>query len=145
MPDEVQFQVEENVQPSVSRKLRTIVADAFAFVRGAEVNKALADVSIEDLMGDQIKRNGDSAAANAGQYNPYKFEAGKDLPAGTETTERANFLGGADTQRPTKRDRIVAIQNELNDAIDEIKKIEIVDVADAEVYADATEIAAPEE
>lgn len=137
--------VEKNLKPETSRRIREILSDAYAFIRSAESNAALATVTLEELMGDQIKRNGETAQSNAAQYNPYSFEPGKELPAGLNPTERANFLGASDTQRPTKLDQILAIQNEMNGVIEEIKQKEPVDVADAKDYSDSNQVSAPQD
>ena len=136
-------EIEKNLEPKTSRRIREILSDAYAFVRSAESNAALATVTLEELMGDQINRNGDTAKSSANQFNPYSFEADKDLPAGTEPTERANFLGGSDTQRPTKLDQILAIQSELSGVIEEVKAMKPVDVASSEEHTENEEIAAP--
>jgi hypothetical protein len=137
--------VEKNLKPSVSRRLREVVSDAFAFVRSAEANQALATITLDDLINDQIKRNGETALSNAAQYNPYSHDPKEDGAAGGEPAERANFLGGSDTGQPTKLDRVFALQNELTAVITEIKAMEPIEVADAEEYAEAAEVSAPEE
>lgn len=122
MPDAFVDEVEEQ-QGESNRKIRRIVevvSDAFAFVRSAEANAALATVTLEELIGDQIKRNGESAKSNSNQFTPYDYESDKEAPAGEEAP-RANFLGGSDTARPTKIDFILAVQNELSAVIEDIK------------------------
>ncbi len=141
--DQFVEEIEKNLEPTTSRRIREILSDAYAFIRSAESNAALATVTLEELMNDQINRNGESSKSNATQYNPYSFEADKDLPAGLEPTERANFLSGSDTQRPTKLDQILAIQNELSGVIDEVKAMEPVDVASPEEHTSSDEIAVP--
>lgn len=122
MPDAFVDEVEEQQEAS-KRKVRRIlevISDAFSFVRSAEANAALATVTLEELIGDQIKRNGETAKSNSNQFTPYEYESGKESPAGEEAP-RANFLGGSDTARPTKIDFILAVQNELSAVIDDIK------------------------
>ena len=108
--------IEEGAEATTSRQIREVISDAYAFIMGAEANKAIATVTLEDLMEDQIKRNGESAKSNASQYNPYSYDS-KDEPAGQEPETRANFPGGADLTvvtidgeevqaRPTKLDRV---------------------------------------
>jgi hypothetical protein len=126
-----------------SRRLRAVLSDAYAFVRSAEANQALATVTLEELMGDQIKRNGDSDESSAHQYNPYAYDPDKKAPAGEGPEARANFLGGSDTNRPTKLDRLLAIQNELSAVIEDIRKTSPTDVASGGEYQDLSEVAAP--
>ena len=148
--------IEQGQEPTTSRRIREVISDAYAFIMSAEANKAIATVTLEDLMGDQIKRNGESDLSNASQYNPYSYDTKEESPAGGEPEERANYLGGADTtvvsvdgtevqSRPTKMDRILAIQAELEGVIEEVKKATPVQVADASTYADAGEVALEEE
>ena len=135
----------EEEDPKPARRLRAAVSDAFAFVRSAEANKALATVTLEDLIGEVIARYGESDSSNAAQYNPYSFDPSKteEKPAGEQTTERVNFIGGFPLDRPTKLDRLVALENELGAIIEEIKSMEPVEVADADEYPDADDEAPP--
>jgi chemotaxis response regulator CheB len=127
------------------KNIREILADAFTFVKSMESNQALAAVTIEELMGDQIKRNGESAKANTSQYNPYEYDPTKAQPASQIPTEVANFLGGSDTGGPTKLDRVLAIKNILTALVTEIKKTEPLEVAGAQEYADQVLDQLPEE
>jgi len=151
MTNNIVLDIEEGQEESTSRRVREVISDAYAFIVSAEANKAIATVTLEDLMGDQIKRNGESDLSNASQYNPYAYDVSKDAPAGDEPEERANYLGGADTtvvdvdgtevqSRPTKLDRILAIKAELEGVIEEVKAATPVQVADASSYTDAGEI-----
>jgi len=138
-------QVEENLEPKVSRKFREVLSDTYAFIRSAEANQAFATVSLDQLIGDQILRNGETSRSNATQYNPYSYTPDKNLPAGIEPSKRANFLGAADTgTKVTKLDRILALTNELSQVITEIKAMDTVEVAKPEEYTDAAEISLPE-
>lgn len=122
---------------SVARKLREALSDAYTFVRSAEANKALYTVTLEELMGDQIKRNGETKKSNSSQFNPYSYEVEKTGAAGSEPEKIANFLGASDTSRPTKLDAITAIHDELSKVIDDVKKTPPVEVAAIEEYNDA--------
>ncbi len=134
----ITFYVEEKLSsPKASRRIRNIIADAFAFVRSAEVNKAIGTVTLEQLMNDHIARNGDTDRSNARQFDPYSYDATTDYPASEDPLQRANFLSGTDTQRPTKLDRILAIKNELEGVIEEVKAMEPLDVAEAEEYEES--------
>ena len=135
----------EEEDPKPARRLRAAVNDAFTFVRSAEANKALATVSLEDLIGEVIARYGESSTSNASQYNPYSFDPSKkeEAPAGEQATERSNFIGGFALDRPTKLDRLLALENELGDIIEQIKTMETVEVADAAEYPAGDEEAPP--
>lgn len=137
--------VEENLEPSTSKRLRDAVADAFTFIRSAEANSAFATVTLEQLMGDQIQRNGESERSNAAQYDPYSYNPKAVEEAGKSLVERANFLGGSDTNRPTKLDRLLAIMNEIDSIVDEVKSQDPVAVAAPEEYTDVADVAAPED
>lgn len=137
--------VQENLEPSAGKRLRAAVNDAFAFIRSAEVNAAIASVTLEQLMGDQILRNGESERSNAAKYDPYSYNPGEDEAAGDEPLKRATLPSGVDTERPTKYDRVLAIVNVLSDVIAEIKKLEPVAVYEAEEYVDVADVAAPVE
>lgn len=135
----------EEEDPQPARRVRAAIGDAFAFVRSAEANKALATVTLEDLIGEVIVRHGESASSNASQYNPYSFDPSKaeETPAGEQTTERANFIGGFSLDRPTKLDRLTALENELGAIIKEIKTMEPIEVADADEHADGDDESPP--
>jgi hypothetical protein len=132
-----QGDVPERPDPSASRRIRAVLSDAFAFVRSAESNKALAAVTLEDLIGDQIKINGESAQANTNQYNPYAFDPNNPAPAGSQPEQASSFVGGTDTGRPTKIDRILALQNEIDAVVDQVKSMDPSEIADREEYEDA--------
>jgi hypothetical protein len=149
MADKITQYIAENQEPSVSKKLRNVIADAFTAVRSAEANKALATVSLEQLIGDQIIRNGESAESNGSQFNPYDYDSSGDSPASREPAERANFLGVAnigveDNRPPTKLDFVLAIKNEIEDVIKQVKDLPPSEVAEADEYTDGVE-AAPDE
>ena len=136
--------VDANVEPSPSRKLREVVGDAFSFIRGMEANSALATVTLDQLMVDQINRNGETSRSNAQQYDPYQYKPEQNAPATEVPIERANFLGGADTTRPTKLDRVLSVVNSIVDVVKEIKLKQTVDVAKPSEYTDASTVSAPE-
>ena len=100
MADSNEQDVERSLQKKQSQRLRQILADAFSFVRSAELNQAIATVTIEDLMFDQIKRNGESNNSNYAQYSPYDYDPKNPKPAGVATGNVVKFLGGSDTSRP---------------------------------------------
>ena len=142
MVDTIKLDIEDNTNPTTAKRLRLVVADAFSFIRSVEANQALAYVSLDELIQTQIERNGDTERSNASQYDPYN-SIDETAPAGQKPAERANFLGVADTQRPTKLDRIIAIQIEISSVIEEVKKTKPVDVADSAEYLSSIQNTVP--
>ena len=143
--DSLTTYVEQNQEPKPSRRLREAVADAYVFIRSQELNQAIATVTLEQLMGDQINRNGESERSNAAKYDPYSYDPSTTESGSKSKVTRANFLGGVDTNRPTKLDRVLAITNALEKVVEDIKKQEPLDVANGEEYTDVADVAAPEE
>jgi hypothetical protein len=135
----------EETDPKPARRLRAAVSDAFAFVRSVEANKAIATVTLEDLIGEAIVRYGESDSSNAAQYNPYSFDPAKseESPAGEKASERANFIGGFPLDRPNRLDQLLALEAELGAVIEEIKSMEPIEVADADEYPDADDESPP--
>lgn len=132
---ELATKITDAAKPEVSRKLRVVLADTFTFIRSREANREAATVTFEQLMGDQIKRNGDTDQANASQYDPYRYDPSKPAPEGVEPAKRANFLGGTDTNRPTKIEMIRAMQNEIEGVVEEVKKLGVITVSNYAEYA----------
>jgi hypothetical protein len=143
MADNITVVINKNAEAKPSRQLRNIIADAFSFVRSAESNQAFSTVTIEDLMADQIKRNGETATSNKTQFDPYSYDPSKPAPAGQEPQKPANFTGGTDTGRPSKLDFILAIKNNLSGAIASIKSMPPEDVANTKDYLDGLESGPP--
>ena len=137
--------IKENQTTRPHKQLQTVLADVYSFIRSAEANQAFATVTLEQLMRDQIERNGESSRSNSNQYNPYSYSTAKTTPASTDPMSRANFLGASDTTLPTKYDRVLALTNNLSAVIEEIKAMSSVDVAEAEEYADAASISVTQE
>lgn len=127
--------------PSTAEEFRRVVSDAYAFVRSAEVNSALATVTIEDLMAAQIQRNGESSKSQAAQYNPYSYDPeapappGAAAPATLSPGVKTVGVGVSDPSRPTKLDRILAIQTNLDQVIAKIKATTVVEVSSSDDYA----------
>ena len=140
----VYVETEENAKSEPAKRLVSVVSDAYAFIRSEEANAAIATVTIEQLMVDQISRNGDSERSNKAQYDPYSYDPSKKEPASEEPTKRANFPSGSDTGRPTKLDRVLAIVNNIGDVVSQIKQMEVDDVVKAETWSENARIAAPE-
>jgi hypothetical protein len=143
--DDLTSYVEENFAPNPGKKLREAVSDAVTFIHSMEINQAIATVTLEQLMGDQIKRNGESARSNAAQYDPYTYSPNKKEGASKEEEARANFLGGTDLNRPTKLDRVLAVANTIVGVIDEIKKLSPTEVSGAMAYSDVADVGSPED
>jgi len=143
--DDLQITADENLEPTPGKRLRAAVADAFSFIRSAEANAAMATVTLEQLMGDQIERNGESERSNKAKFDPYSYNPEQDEEAGKEPIKRATLPSGVDTQRPTKLDRVLAIVNTLDGVIEEIKALKPLEVAEMDEYVDKADIAAPEE
>lgn len=132
-------EIQDNQEPKKYLQLRAIISDAYAYVRSVEANQAFATVTIETLIDDQIKRNGESGDSNAAQFNPYSYDPAEASPAGLEPRDPANFLGGTDTGLPSKLDWLTAIENELADAIEQIK-VDPIDVAEPEEYTEQAQL-----
>lgn len=139
----IDTQLEQSSEPV--RKIRTVISDAFAFIRSQEANAALATVTLEQLISDQILRNGDSSSTNKVQFNPYSFDPSENVPASQEPAQRANFLGGSDIGRPTRLEFVLSIKEELSDVIKEIKNLSPIDVADSREHADSVALGSPED
>jgi hypothetical protein len=129
-------EIPDNPPPRASKRIRAILADAYSFIRSAEANQAVAAVTQEELISDQIKRNGESSKSKEAKYDPYSHDPEKAKPSGEEPPPRANFASGTDTGLPTKLDRLLALKNELEGAIDEVKKLSPTEVASAEELTD---------
>lgn len=111
----------ETISEIPSQAIHRVLSDAFSFIRGVEANQALAAVTLEELMEDQIQRNGQTTKANASQYNPYSYNPDKVQPASQTSAEIANFSGGSDTGGPTKLERILVLKNTLSDVVNTVK------------------------
>jgi hypothetical protein len=135
--------IEEATKPA--KRLASVVADAYAFIRSEEASAAIAEVTLEQLINDQILRNGDSERSNKSKYDPYSYDPKKTEAASEEPTKRANFPGGSDTGRPTKLDRVLAIVNNIADVVSQIKSMEVDEVVKEETWSEKASIAAPED
>jgi hypothetical protein len=116
--------------PAIQRRILNVLADAFTFVRSVEANRAIAAVTLDQLINDQIKRNGESSDSNNSRFDPYSFDPNATPPAGNQPITAANFAGGADTNAPTKIARLLAIKNNLSAVVTELKKIPAQDLKD---------------
>lgn len=120
-----------------ANRFRNVLADAFSFVRSVEVNKALSVVSLEDMMNEQISRNGESSKSAGKKYDPYTYRTEEDL-ASTNVQpvilegDPGNFITGTEGLNPTKMDRLTALKNSIDAAVDSIMKINPGDLIDAE-------------
>lgn len=120
----------------IHRRIFTALSDIFTFVRSQEANKAISSVSVEDLIQEQIKRNGEEALSNEIQYDPYAFDLSKPPPKSQQPFARANFLSGSDVNLPTKMDRLLAMENVVADLVKQVEKIDPDDIRDPVAEAD---------
>jgi len=130
---------------SSSRKVKELLGDAFAFVRSAELNKAISSITIEELMDDQIKRNGETAAVSKYGFNPYSYDPAAPPPEGVLPEGPANFLSGADTRRATKLEAMTALHNEIILLVDEMLRTPVQQLVDTDDYLEILSDATPEE
>jgi|SRR6185295_13443185 len=106
---------------AIQRTITNILADAFAFVRGQEINKSIAAVTLEELLEEQILRNGETGASKSSQFDPYAFDPSAPVLGTKAPLPRANFAGVSNVNQPTKMDRLIALQAGLEAAIKQIK------------------------
>jgi hypothetical protein len=105
------------------RRFRLLLNDAFAFVRSVEVNRALQGVGWEELMSEQIARNGDTESSNKRKHNPYSYDplgtkiSGEVAPTVETYGPDGNFISGTNIANPTKMDRVFALQSEIEGAV----------------------------
>ena len=134
---------DENQKSSAPKLLREVIGDAFTFLRSYEANQAFATITLENLITDQIARNGDTARSNAAQYDPYSCNPAVEEAASGAPAERANQLGGADTKRPTKLDRVLAVMNSIQAVVTTIQTSLSIDVANPEEYSSKIGVSTP--
>lgn len=127
------------MRTKIQREIRRALADMYTFVRSQEVNKAVQAVTMNQLMQEQISRNGDSDRSNAAQFNPYSFDPDRVEPATQRPLSRANFLSGTDTNNPTKLDRVLAIQNSIADLVTYVKSLPLEEVTAPELTDEDSE------
>jgi hypothetical protein len=121
-------------------QLEKALGDAFTFIRSCEVNQAFAAVTMAQLINDQIARNGSSQEAKQSTYNPYSYDPTKTAPASQGSAQTPNnTVSGADTNQPTKLDRIVALVNNIQNIVQAIQKLPLVEVADPTDYANSVQ------
>jgi predicted transglutaminase-like cysteine proteinase len=118
----------------IGSEMNKALADAFSFVRSQEANQALAGVTLDQLIAEQIARNGESSASQKSVYNPYSYDTASDAepessPVSSEVSPA--FVTGVNAQvkdgvllAPTKLTRLEAIKETLNEAINSIKDID---------------------
>lgn len=111
------------------RRIASLISDAFAFVKGQEVNKALSEVTFDDLLEELIQRNGDSDRSNKYKYDPYAYnEVGDEpaeMPTVIESEPQGNPVSGTSFKNPTKLDRLLALKNAIEEQVEAVKKEEI--------------------
>jgi len=142
----VNVDIPPNPDPNASRRVQMVIADTYSFIRGAEANKAISAITFEELISDQIKRNGTSDEAQAAQFTPYDYDPENSAkPAGLKPQEKVLSAGGSDVGRPSKLSRLLAIKSVLSSTIDAVKKLEPLELSDEKAYADSAEDATPTE
>lgn len=124
-------------------QLRLVLNDAYAFVRSYEINRALSNISIEDLINEHIDRIGTSEVSEKNKFDPYadpSTETANDNPAPvTDGKKPGNFVSGTDMRNMTKRDRILKMQAALVTTLVAVKGYDPKELADAEDHANAAE------
>jgi hypothetical protein len=125
--------------PDANRRILSILADTYTFIRSMEANKAISAITIEDLVSDQIKRNGSSDKSAASQYDPYSYNTEQPPVASQVPTPPTfvNQLSGSDTGGPTKMDRLQALKNALVASIDSLMKVQSAAIEDEQAFVDA--------
>jgi hypothetical protein len=111
------------------RRFRLLINDAFALVRSLEIRRALEAAGWEELIQEQITRNGDTQRSRDALYNPYAFNPDEQAPIGGAAPPveeqgaqgHGNYLSGTAINNPTKMDRLVALEAEISEAVDDIK------------------------
>lgn len=106
------------------RRFTRIIADAYAFVQSQEANKAISAVTYEQLVSEQISRNGDPLDSRTNANTPYSFDPTETIAASDDGLGRANFIGGSDIRQGTRLDRLTQLRRELDGAIDQIQEID---------------------
>lgn len=121
------------------RAMRRVIADAFTFVRSQEANQAIATVTLDQLMAEQIARDGESDGSQQSTFAPYSFDTSSESEEEASTDAAAigpAFVTGATIDSASKLDRLEAIKNSLSDAIKNLKEISPEDVAELEEYSE---------
>lgn len=109
-----------------NKRLRSILNDA---VRSYEATANLAKATLEDLMAEQVARNGSSKASDKEKYNPYAVPTVEEDGSNSESTPEVPdypttgvFVSGTPASNPTKMDRLLAMKNEVDAAVESAKK-----------------------
>ena len=124
------------------RRFRLLLNDALAFVRSVEVNRALQGIGWEELMNEQIQRNGESSTSAEKQYNPYSHDplgtpvSGEVAPKVESYGPAGNYVSGTNEANPTKFDRILALEAEIEGAVLNIMNTDPEFMADPQERAD---------
>ncbi len=102
--------------------IRRQLSDVVTVVRSIEINRAFSNVSLVELISEQVARNGEttSASQNATSGEP----TAQSQVASARPINATNFLSGSDTSLPTRIERLVQLQTGLSDLITSIKAIE---------------------
>lgn len=116
------------------RKARELLSDAFTFVRSMEANKAMSEVTLDDLLMELIDRNGESSKSAQKKYNPYAYNEKAaepmSMPTVTQSGPAGNPVSGTDFSNPTKMDRLLALESAIESTVDQIKSEEPISTED---------------
>lgn len=111
-----------------SEALVRALADGHTFILSTEVNRALSAVTFDQLVQEAIARNGDSDLSDATKFDPYAIDFSQPPPAGQQpTTVLQNFASGTNIGLPTRVDRIRAVKNEIDAAVEAMKGTQLND------------------
>lgn len=113
------------------KRIRATIGSVYAFVQSREVNRALSSVSIEQLMVEQILRNG--STDNAKKYETSSSattDENNRTPATQVPINTSNFVSGTDAYSASKIEQLNSLQSELNGLIDVIKNIDPIQILD---------------
>lgn len=108
----------------------------YTFVRSQEANRAVQSVTFNQLLAEQLQRNGETERLNKAANNPYSLDPDKIEPATSIPLARANFLSGTDTGNLTKLDRVVYLKNAISDLVDTVKGIDPEEIVNADLTDD---------
>lgn len=118
------------------RQLELILADAHTFVLSAEVSKAIAAVTVDQLIQEAIDRNGDSETSKTTKFDPYAIDISQPPTASERPLEQESFVSGSNLSGATKIDRIHALRAELRSTVEEVKKMPLSAVQESDRVVD---------
>lgn len=105
------------------RRIRETIGSVYAFVRSREANRALASVTFEQLIAEQIARNGETESLNKNATSDSATPEGTQ-PATQTPINTTNFVSGTDINIPSKIEQLDALQSELEGLVEVIKQLD---------------------